>query len=150
MKYGRNSKSKSFDEPSESENKVHSPQVLAEIDMYTATLETEFGLEFLRQQAMESDDQVQDAAGALLNVISASDTTARSARIATETSLLSSSNAQVKCLKSLVKLERDSIKERLDEKMDNWLWCKLQLISFWAVNSVVKYCKTPGKTTANS
>jgi len=114
------SKSKSFDEPSESENKVHSPQVLAEIDMYTATLETEFGLEFLRQQAMESDDQVQDAAGALLNVISASDTTARSARIATETSLLSSSNAQVKCLKSLVKLERDSIKERLEliEKLE--------------------------------
>lgn len=75
--------------------------------------------------AVESDENVTDAAGKLLNTISACDTTNRSARIAAETCLLSCANTQLKCLKSLVALERASLNEKLklidelEEKIDN-------------------------------
>lgn len=62
---------------------------------------------------MESDENVTDAAGKLLNAISAADTTKRSARIAAETCLLSCANSQMKCLKALVAMEKDSLAERL-------------------------------------
>ena len=71
------------------------------------------GLDRLRQAAVESDEQVQDAAGSLLNILSASDTTRRSARVAAEATLLSSAQAQLSCLRSLVKLERESMEERV-------------------------------------
>jgi len=108
------SRSKSVDpESAVIEDPQQSAQVIAEIDDYRVAVETDLALDQLRMAAMESDDQVHDAAGSLLNHISGADTTKRSARVATETALLSSANAQVKCLKSLVELERESIKERL-------------------------------------
>jgi hypothetical protein len=91
----------------------YSPQVASEIDDYRCTIETEIGLHQLRMAAIESDEAVQDAAGALLNAISAADTTKRSARVAAETCLLSTANVQMHCLKSLVQLEKESLQERL-------------------------------------
>jgi hypothetical protein len=67
----------------------------------------------LRIAAIESDEAVQDAAGTLLNAISAADTTKRSARVSAETCLLSAANVQMHCLKSLVQLEKESLEERL-------------------------------------
>lgn len=108
------SKSKSFDpDTPEKDDSRHSAQIAAEIDAYRAALEFDLGLDQLRKAALNADEQVQDAAGTLLNVYSAADTTKRSAKIACEASLLSTANAQVKCLKSLVQLEKDSIYERL-------------------------------------
>jgi hypothetical protein len=108
------SKSKSFDpDTPEKDDPRQSAQIAAEIDAYRAALEFDLGLDQLRKAALNADEQVQDAAGTLLNVYSAADTTKRSAKIACEASLLSTANAQVKCLKSLVQLEKDSIYERL-------------------------------------
>ncbi len=89
-------------------------------------LEEEYKLHELRVAAVESDDNVADAAGKLLNAISTSDTTKRSARIAAETCLLSCANSQKKCLKSLVALEKASCMERL--KMINDLEEKINKI----------------------
>jgi len=108
------STSKSFDVPSpEREDPQQAAQVTAEIDDYRVIVENELGLNELRKAAMLNDEKVQDFAGALLNVISGTDTTKRSARVASETVLLSAANSQVKCLNSLVELERESINERL-------------------------------------
>jgi hypothetical protein len=108
------SKSKSMDpDTPEKDDTRQSAQIAAEIDSYRAALEFDLGLDQLRKAALHADEQVQDAAGTLLNVYSAADTTKRSAKIACEASLLSTANAQVKCLKSLVQLEKDSIYERL-------------------------------------
>lgn len=105
------SSSKSFDRD------VPEPQqaaeMVAEIDDCRAALEAEFGLDQLRKAALECDEQIQDAAGSLLNVYSSADTTKRSAKVAAETVLLSSANTQLKCLRSLVELEKASINERL-------------------------------------
>jgi hypothetical protein len=62
---------------------------------------------------MAAVEAVEDAAGALLNVLSNLDTTRRSAKIAAETCLLSAANAQAKCLKSLVAMERELIDVRV-------------------------------------
>jgi hypothetical protein len=108
------SASQSFDRASpEKEDPLQAAQVAAEIDDYRVVVENELGLNELRKAAILNDEKVQDTAGLLLNVISSTDTTKRSARVAAEATLLSAANAQVKCLKSLVELEKESIKERL-------------------------------------
>ena len=90
------STSKSFDVPSpEREDPQQAAQVTAEIDDYRVIVENELGLNELRKAAMLNDEKVQDFAGALLNVISGTDTTKRSARVAAETVLLSAANSQV-------------------------------------------------------
>ena len=106
------SNSKSFESPTRSfqQDEIRPP---SPIDDYRAELEEDYKLHDLRVAAVESDENVTDAAGKLLNAISASDTTKRSARIAAETCLLSCANTQMKCLKSLVALERASLNERL-------------------------------------
>jgi hypothetical protein len=75
-------------------------------------IEQECRLPQLRADAMVAVEAVEDASGALLNVLSNLDTTRRSARIAAETCLLSATNAQAKCLRSLIALERESMDER--------------------------------------
>uniref|UniRef100_A0A7S4JJ05 SBF1/SBF2 domain-containing protein n=1 Tax=Odontella aurita TaxID=265563 RepID=A0A7S4JJ05_9STRA len=62
---------------------------------------------------MSSDDDVEDAAYALLNVLNALDLTRRSARVAAEGALLSAANSQLRCLRGLVRLEREGAEERL-------------------------------------
>lgn len=84
-----------------------------DIDNYRINLEMEYGLDALQKAALEYDEQIQDAAGSLLNVYSNADTTKRSAKVAAETGLLSAANAQVDSLKALIKLEKESIQERL-------------------------------------
>ena len=117
------SNSKSFESPVKVSHSKELPPP-SPIDDYRAELEEEYRLHELRVAAVESDENVTDAAGKLLNAISASDTTKRSARIAAETCLLSSANSQLKCLKSLVALERASLNEKLklidelEEKID--------------------------------
>ena len=76
-------------------------------------IELEIGLPELRATAMQADEEIQDAADALLHVLSSLDTTRRSARIAAETCLISAANAQADCLRSLLNLERESLEERL-------------------------------------
>lgn len=109
------SKSQTFESspPKKIIEEDYSPQVATEIDDYRCAVETEIGLHQLRIAAIESDEAVQDAAGTLLNAISAADTTKRSARVSAETCLLSAGNVQMHCLKSLVQLEKESLEERL-------------------------------------
>jgi hypothetical protein len=76
-------------------------------------IEHECRLPELRALAMAADEAIEDAAGALLNILSTLDTTRRSARIAAETCLLSASRAQAACIRSLVALERASIEDRM-------------------------------------
>jgi hypothetical protein len=78
-------------------------------------VEQELGLYELRSAAMKAEEDVQDAADALLNVLSALDTARRSARVAAESALVSAGNAQLSCLRSMVALERASLEERLRE-----------------------------------
>jgi hypothetical protein len=78
-------------------------------------VEQELGLYELRGAAMKAEDDVQDAADALLNILSALDTARRSARVAAESALVSTGNAQLTCLRSMVSLERASLEERLRE-----------------------------------
>jgi hypothetical protein len=76
-------------------------------------IEHECRLPELRAAAMTADEEIEDAAGALLNILSTLDTTRRSARIAAETCLLSAARAQAACIRSLVALERASIEDRM-------------------------------------
>ena len=76
-------------------------------------LEEEFGLPELRVAALAADEAVDEAGKALLTVLANVDATKRSARIAAETGLVSASNAQASCLKSLVSMERKALQERL-------------------------------------
>lgn len=76
-------------------------------------LEEECGLPEIRSAALAADEAVEDAANSLLSVLSNWDTTSRSARLAAETCLISASNAQASCLRSIIALERESITERL-------------------------------------
>jgi len=78
-------------------------------------IEQEVGLPELRAAALKADDDIQDAADALLNILAALDTTRRSARIAAETCLVSAANAHAACLRSMLKLERESLQERLND-----------------------------------
>jgi hypothetical protein len=63
--------------------------------------------------AIEADNAVEDAAGALLNALSSLDTTKRSARIAAEACLLSAANKQKQTLSALVKIEKEALLEQL-------------------------------------
>jgi hypothetical protein len=78
-------------------------------------IEQALGLPELRAAAMRADENIQDAATSLLNILNSLDTTRRSARVAAETCLVSAGNAQAACLRSMLKLERDSLEERLRE-----------------------------------
>eukprot|EP00978_Attheya_sp_CCMP212_P008257 scaffold19326_cov39-Attheya_sp.AAC.1 len=76
-------------------------------------IELEVNLPELRAHALNAEVDVEDAAGTLLNLLSSLDTTRKSARIAAEACLLSGCQAQARCLKSLVQLEKASLEERL-------------------------------------
>jgi hypothetical protein len=76
-------------------------------------IEQELGLPELRAAARQVDEDLQDESGTLLNILSALDTTRRSARIASETCLVSAANSQASCLRSMLELERESLRERL-------------------------------------
>jgi hypothetical protein len=76
-------------------------------------IEQECCLPALRSAALAADTAVEDAAQNLLNVLSMSDTTRRSARVSAETSLLAACNAQAESLRRIVKLERAAMQERL-------------------------------------
>ena len=76
-------------------------------------IELEMGLPALRAAAMAADDAVADAADALMGLLSSLDTTRRSARVAAETCLLSAGQAQAASIKALIKLERQSLEEKL-------------------------------------
>ena len=76
-------------------------------------IEVEYHLPELRLAALAAEEAVDDAANSLLSVHSDRDTTSRSAHVATETCLFSSGNAQASCLRSIISIERESIKERL-------------------------------------
>jgi hypothetical protein len=77
------------------------------------TIEHEVGLPELRAAALAADEDVEDASGGLLNILSNLDTTRRSARVAAETLLVSASHAQAECIGSMIKLERENIEDRL-------------------------------------
>eukprot|EP00804_Cyclotella_cryptica_P001684 CCRYP_009059-RA/>CCRYP_009059-RA protein AED:0.31 eAED:0.31 QI:17/1/1/1/1/1/3/2439/903 len=77
-------------------------------------VEKESDIHELRRAALEADDLVEDAAGALLNIMSKHDTTLRSARVAAEAGLLSECNAAHRCLRSIVEMERASLQERME------------------------------------
>jgi len=93
----------------------HSPghSLLVDANDARERIEDELGLNRIRIAAVEAEEDIKDTAGALLNVLSVNDTTKRSACIAAEACLLSSATAQANCLRSLVKIERASIAERL-------------------------------------
>jgi hypothetical protein len=76
-------------------------------------IESELRLPELRSTALAADEAVADAADALMNMLSNLDTTRRSAKVAAEANLISACNAQATCVRSLVKLERASLEERL-------------------------------------
>jgi hypothetical protein len=73
----------------------------------------EVGLPQLHAAALQADQQVQDTANCLLNVLSTLDTTRRSARIAAETCLLSAANTQAASIETWIQLEKQSLQERL-------------------------------------
>lgn len=80
-----------------------------------AEIEEQVGLPQLTAAAIAADNMVHAASGSLLNVLSSLDQLRRSARISSETCLLSACNAQAGCLKSLIKLEREAAEERLKQ-----------------------------------
>ncbi len=77
-----------------------------------ADIEKESDIQDIRKVALAADESVEDVSAQLLNIMSKQDTTMRSARVASETCLLSECNAVHKCLRSLVALERDALEER--------------------------------------
>ena len=89
------------------------PMIATRID-----LEDDIGLPELRAAAFAADRLVHDASGSLLNVLSSLDQIRRSARIASETNLLSACNAQADCIRSIVRLERAAVEDRLKFLVD--------------------------------
>ena len=81
-------------------------------------LEEDARLPVLRQNAMNADDAVEDAAQGLLNLLSHYDTLRRSSRIATETSLLRVGQAQSTLLKRIVGTEKEELQRRLRQLED--------------------------------
>lgn len=81
-------------------------------------LEDEHGLPELRAAAVAADEAVRKSAEKLLTALSDWDKRSRSARLAAETCLVDVGNAEAKFLRSIVKSERESLRERtrlLDE-----------------------------------
>jgi len=76
-------------------------------------VERESDIADIRRVAMAADESVEDAADQLLNMMSKADTTNRSARLATESCLLSECNGATDCLRALVAIERANIDDRL-------------------------------------
>ena len=76
-------------------------------------IEIELHIPSLRARALEADDNVEDASTSLLNAISNLDTTYRSARLAAESALLASANAQAQCLANFTKQERLHLESKL-------------------------------------
>ncbi len=76
-------------------------------------IEHDVGLPDLRKTALQADEDIEEAARELLNLLSTLDTTRRSARTAAEACLLAAGNAQARCLKSWIELERASLEDRL-------------------------------------
>ena len=76
-------------------------------------VERESDIADIRRVAMAADESVEDAADKLLNMMSKADTTNRSARLATETCLLSECNGAADCLRALVAIERANLDDRL-------------------------------------
>ena len=81
-------------------------------------LEDECDLPQLRVAALTADDAVEDAGISLLSFLKDWDVTRRSARLAAETCLIGSCNAQAQCLRSIIEGERQALKERT-ELLDN-------------------------------
>ena len=77
-----------------------------------ADIENESEIKDIRLVALAADESVEDASSQLLNIMSKQDTTMRSARVASESCLLSECNAVHTCLRSLVAIERSALKER--------------------------------------
>ena len=75
-------------------------------------IERESEIQDIRMVAMAADESVEDASSQLLNIMSKQDTTMRSARVASESCLLSECNAVHNCLRSLVAIERSALEER--------------------------------------
>ncbi|KAK1736357.1 hypothetical protein QTG54_012957 [Skeletonema marinoi] len=71
-------------------------------------IERESEIQDIRMVAMAADESVEDASSQLLNIMSKQDTTMRSARVASESCLLSECNAVHNCLRSLVAIEPSS------------------------------------------
>lgn len=76
-------------------------------------IEHDVGLPDLRKTAIQADEDIEEAARELLTLLSTLDTTRCSARTAAEACLLSAGNAQARCLKSWIELERASLEDRL-------------------------------------
>jgi len=75
--------------------------------------EVQHRLPELRVMALAANEAVEDAANTLLSVLSNLDRINRSAHLAAETCLVSCGNAQASCLRSVIAIERESIRERL-------------------------------------
>ncbi|KAG7344539.1 hypothetical protein IV203_022547 [Nitzschia inconspicua] len=92
-----------------------------ELEEMRYDLEEEVGLLQLRRAALSAEEAVENVANSLLSVLSNLDSTSRSARLASQTCLVSAGNAQAACLRSLVQLERASIAQRLEqlEELEN-------------------------------
>jgi hypothetical protein len=93
----------------------HSINSRLELEEIRYELEEECGLPELRRAALSAEEAVENVANSLLSVLSNLDTTSRSARLAAETCLVSSSSAQAACLRSIVEIERTALKERLKQ-----------------------------------
>jgi len=78
-----------------------------------ADVEKESEINDIKMVAAAADESVEDAAGKLLNIMSKSDTTLRSAALAAETCMLSEANSAYNTMRSLVALERATLEERL-------------------------------------
>jgi hypothetical protein len=101
-----------IDDPIDSSSTQHSIASRLELEEMRYELEEEYGLPDLRRAALSAEEAVENVANSLLSVLSNLDTTMRSSRLAAETLLISASNAQASCLRSLIKMERASIAER--------------------------------------
>jgi len=79
------------------------------------SIEAHFNLPLKRAHARAADEAVTDASGILLNALFNIDTAHCSSRIVAETYLLSAANLHKRCIKSIVTLEKASLKERLKQ-----------------------------------
>ena len=77
------------------------------------SIEDAINIRLLLAEARAADDDVEDAAGSLLNVLSRVDTARRSARVAAEAALLSAARAQERALREMAALEREAAEDRL-------------------------------------
>ncbi|CAJ1900590.1 unnamed protein product [Cylindrotheca closterium] len=78
-------------------------------------LEQEQALPELRVAALTADEAVEDAAHALLTFLSEWDVTVRSSKLAAETCLIGACNAQAKCLRTIIDMERKAMEERMEQ-----------------------------------